>query len=142
VWSRGVLLAVDPAQTAALRAPLVDAAVAVAAECGLPLSVASVAPSADDPAHGSAQLAVQAAVQAAQARQVSAHGEVRLGHRPFEQIVSAADARDADLIVVGRHGEALHGHVFLGGTTQKVIGLAERPVLVVIPRHPPTGAPE
>lgn len=134
VWSRGVLVALDPAQTAAARAPLVDTAVAVAADCGLPLSIVSVAPDASDPAHASAQLTVQSALQAAQARQVPVQGEVRMGHRPFEHIVASADARRADLLIVGRHGGALHGRAFLGSTTQKVIGLAERPVLVAIPR--------
>lgn len=133
VWSRGVLLALDPALAPAQRAPLVDAAVGVAAACAVPLAVLAVADGAEA---AGAEAAVQQAVAAAQALGVAAHGAVRAG-KPFEQIVAAADAQAADLIVVGRHGGALASRAWLGSTTQKVIGLAERPVLVALPTKDP-----
>ena len=56
-------------------------------------------------------------------------GEVRSG-RPHEGLVAAAAACGADLIVVGRHVRPMPGRAWIGGTAQKVIGLAEGPVLV------------
>jgi nucleotide-binding universal stress UspA family protein len=52
--------------------------------------------------------------------------------RPHERIASLASDRAADLLVVGRRGESdvLH-RVLLGGTAQKIAGLAQCPVLVV-----------
>ena len=61
-----------------------------------------------------------------------AHAESRiLVGKPFEQILETAKAQHADLIVVGRHGESNLIHTPFGGTTQKVVGLADMPVLVV-----------
>jgi nucleotide-binding universal stress UspA family protein len=57
--------------------------------------------------------------------------EVRTG-RPHEGLMAAAAACGADLMVVGRHGTSLLARAWIGGTAQKVIGLAEGPVLVHI----------
>lgn len=130
MWSRAVLLALDPQADAAQRALQVDTAVAVAAECGLPLQVVAV----DDGDAAAAQAALDAATAVAQRRQLPCQAGLRRG-RVHEQIVAAADAAGADLIVMGRHSAALGGRAFLGGTAQKVIGLAERPVLVVIQKE-------
>jgi nucleotide-binding universal stress UspA family protein len=46
--------------------------------------------------------------------------------------MAAAAACGADLMVVGRHGTSLLARAWIGGTAQKVIGLAEGPVLVHI----------
>ena len=51
--------------------------------------------------------------------------------KPFEQILETAKALGTDLIVVGRHGESNLIHTPFGGTTQKVVGHADMPVLVV-----------
>ncbi|EHR72117.1 universal stress protein UspA-like protein [Burkholderiales bacterium JOSHI_001] len=130
MWSRAVLLALDPQAEAAQRGLQTDTAVAVAAECGLPLQVVAVA-EVDEAA---ARAAVDAALAVARARDLPCQGSVRRG-KVHEQIVAAADAAQADLIVMGRHSAALGGRAFLGGTAQKVIGLAERPVLVVIAKE-------
>jgi nucleotide-binding universal stress UspA family protein len=50
---------------------------------------------------------------------------------PFEQILGTAKTLGADLIVVGRHGESNVVRTPFGGTTQKIVGLSDRPVLVV-----------
>ncbi|MBN8510935.1 MAG: universal stress protein, partial [Burkholderiales bacterium] len=70
---------------------------------------------------------------AAQARAlgVAAEGEVRTG-RPHEQLVAAGRERGADLIVVGRRSHHGPERAWIGGSAQKVIGLAEGPVLVHI----------
>ena len=130
MWTRGVLLALDPQAQPAQRALQTATAVAVAAECSLPLHVLAVA-NGDD---ALAQAAIDQALSLAAQRQVVCHP--RVGHgRVHEQVVAAADAAHADLVVIGRHSAALVGRTFLGGTAQKVIGLAERPVLVVIERE-------
>lgn len=129
MWRQAVLLALDPAADPAQRALQQRAAVAVAAECGLPLHVLAVA---DDSAR--AQAVVDAALRSAAEQDVPAQGQVRRG-RPHDEIVAAAQASGADLVVIGRHGGGLAGRAFLGGTAQKVIGLADRPVLVVIDKE-------
>lgn len=107
-----------------------QAAMGVAAECGLPLVLVCVVDGGEADRAGAAALAAQASAMA-QAQQVPFETLQRSG-KPFEQIIAAADSAGADLIVLGRHGDTLSGRAWLGGTTQKVIGLAERPVLVAI----------
>ena len=46
----------------------------------------------------------------------------------------------ADLIVIGRHGGDSLSRAWLGGVAQKVIGLAEEPVLVAVTSLSPPGA--
>jgi nucleotide-binding universal stress UspA family protein len=53
--------------------------------------------------------------------------------RPADQILSLAQAQGADLIIVGRRGPGPSHRVWIGGVTQKIIGLAECPVLVHVP---------
>ena len=51
------------------------------------------------------------------------------GHTP-RQIVNAARARGADLIVMGMSGASDHRGILLGSVTDKVLQLADVPVLV------------
>lgn len=134
MWSRRVLVALDPGAPAALRQALTDIAVGLAQECALPLHVTCVVDGGATAQHTAAAEVVAHARAQAQARGVDADGAVRSG-RPYEQIVTAADATGADLVVVGRHGGAVAARAWLGGTAQKVIGLAERPVLVGVPKE-------
>ena len=50
---------------------------------------------------------------------------------PFDEIVGAAKAWRADLIVIATHGYTGLKHVLLGSTTERVVGHAPCPVLVV-----------
>lgn len=50
---------------------------------------------------------------------------------PTEEILAAADERDADLIALGRRGRTGRSDVLLGSTTARVVHLAEVPVLSV-----------
>jgi nucleotide-binding universal stress UspA family protein len=142
MWQRCVLVALDPALP---DAALLAKATAVAVECGLPLTVLCVAGA--EGGRGAAQQAVDAAL--VQVRQqlaqspagagLLAQGEVRTG-RPHQEILSGAQACGADLIVLARHGRESLGRAWIGGVAQKVIGLAECPVLVHVnptsPTHP------
>jgi nucleotide-binding universal stress UspA family protein len=50
---------------------------------------------------------------------------------PAEALVEAADAAEADLVVLGSHGRGAVARVLLGSTTDRVVHLCPRPVLVV-----------
>lgn len=50
---------------------------------------------------------------------------------PSEAILEAADAEDADLVVVGSHGRGRLGRLVLGSTSARVSTEAKRRVLVV-----------
>lgn len=127
MWSRGILAAVDASPNAELVA---KKAAQIAVQCSLPLTLLSVAP------HDTPDL-----VEQAQRTLASAHllgkeigidaTALMLVGKPFEHILSAARKANADLIVIGRHGEGNLIHTPFGGTTQKVVGMAEMPVLVV-----------
>lgn len=128
MWSRRVLVAVDPAQN---DADVIRQAVGVAAQCRLPLTALAVIEAEAAPQRADAERAVQVALTLARAAGLDAEGRVLAG-RPHEQILQTAASAGADLIVVGRHGPENLTQVWLGGVTQKVIGLTEQPVLVAI----------
>ncbi len=128
LWRQRVLVAIDP-QGADL-AP-VGIAAAAAALCALPLSVLCVAGPALD-ALQQAEQTLQAACSAAREFGVPVDGVVRSG-RPHEQIVALAKQAGADLLVIGRRGDDDSlSRAWLGGVAQKVIGLAQVPVLVCV----------
>jgi len=128
LWRRAVLAAVDASPAAA---HVVDAAARVARASGLPLHVVSVAADATDATRARAGEAVRVALEALARAGIVAEGGVRTG-KPQAEVVAAAAERGADLIVVGRRGAsgALR-HAVLGSTAQKVVALADCPVLVV-----------
>jgi nucleotide-binding universal stress UspA family protein len=68
-------------------------------------------------------------------RQAAGHG-VEIGaeliaKRGVEALIDAAAERDARLIVVGSYGESALKGIILGSTTNKLLHLTDRPVLVV-----------
>jgi len=127
LWRRAVLAGLDPQVP---DAALLAQAVAMAAHHGLPLHLVCVA--ASEEARPAAQQALAAALlQAGQAGQagLQVQGEVRVG-RVHQELLAAAQMHGADLIVLARHGPHNLGRAWIGGVAQKVIGLAECPVLV------------
>ncbi len=127
MWSRRVLVAMDPHAT---DLSPVSTAAAVSAVCALPLSVVCVTGPATD-AMQQAEQALQKAWSAARGLGVQVDGLVRIG-RPHEQIVALTKQMGADLLVIGHHGDDSLSRAWLGDVAQKVIGLAEVPVLVVV----------
>ena len=123
MWQQRVLVA---AEAGAQGQQLVALAGAVAAECQLPVTVISVA---DAAGQATAQTFVNASVARLQQRGLNAEGRVLSG-RPYEQILQAGRETGADLIVIGSRGELPLARALVGGVAQKVIGLAEHPVLV------------
>jgi nucleotide-binding universal stress UspA family protein len=54
-----------------------------------------------------------------------------LAGRPFIEIIRCARATEAELIVLGRHGKRRLRDAFVGTTAQRVVRMADVPVLVV-----------
>lgn len=129
MWTRGVLVAVDPA--APDRAPVALAA-AVAAQYALPLQVVAVIDSLGQP------LAEQVLARAlAEARAIAPQvGGELLSGKPHQQIIAAAARHGADLLAVGRHGDETLARAWIGSVTQKVVGLSDGPVLVGVTVQP------
>ncbi len=57
--------------------------------------------------------------------------EIRYGPSPQQEIVTAAEQLDVDVIVMGRRGERGQAQMFVGDATMKTVSLTDRPVLVV-----------
>lgn len=127
MWSRGILAGVDDSPSAEHVA---RTAARIAAECGLPLTLLNVI--SHDTPEQRAQAEGVLAHMLALSHAVGAQAQSRImTGKPFEQILSTGKEENADLLVVGRHGETNLIRTPFGGTTQKVIGLADTPVLVV-----------
>lgn len=127
MWTHGVLAAIDTSMAAE---HVTEVAAAIAIQCNLPLTIVSVVQHDVPALHTEVERTISHTVAAATA----AGAQVRsltLSGKPFEQILESAKTLGADLIVVGRHGESNVVRTPFGGTTQKIVGLADRPVLVV-----------
>lgn len=69
-------------------------------------------------------------------RDVSVQTAIRPG-RPIDEICSAADEPNVDLIVTSTHGRTGFKHAVMGSVAEHVVRYAERPVLVVPSRSQP-----
>lgn len=128
MWSQGILAAID---TSPVAEHVASIAAKVARQCDLPLHIVSVL-THDTPPHRTATEASLSHARAVSAAAgVSAPGSAMLSGKPYEQVLATAADLKADLIVIGRHGETNLIRAPFGGTTQKVIGLADTPVMVV-----------
>ncbi|MEQ1805191.1 MAG: universal stress protein [Burkholderiaceae bacterium] len=129
LWKRGIVAAVDPQ---APDAAVVDQAATLAVAFGLPLTVLGVGPgTAEDRVQ--AQPALDAALARAQALGAVVNSERTTG-KVHEQIIDAARRLGADLIVLGRHDATRVARAGIGSVAQRVIGLADCPVLLCTPR--------
>ena len=63
--------------------------------------------------------------QPAKSRILLPHGS------PAQEVVAAASAENADLIVVGTHGRSALTHLLLGSVAERIVRLAGCPVLTV-----------
>ncbi len=127
MWSQGVMAAIDTSMAAEHVATV---AAAIAVQCNLPLTIVS-AIQHDTPAlHTEVERTIGHTVALASAAGAEVRSLILFGI-PFEQILEAAKTLRTDLIVVGRHGESNVVRTPFGGTTQKIVGLSDRPVLVV-----------
>jgi nucleotide-binding universal stress UspA family protein len=73
---------------------------------------------------------VKELVEAVKARGLEACGDVKFG-LPADEILDAAKAEKAELIVMGSHGHGALYHLFTGSVVTGVLKRTEVPVLVV-----------
>lgn len=125
MWQRRVLAAVQPGPQGRHIAQL---AVAVAAQCQLPVHLVSVVSSAAQQA--ATEHFVQGLRALAQDAQVPLQTEVRVG-RAYAEILAAASGCGADLLVMGSRGDHSISRALVGGEAQKLLGLSNFPVLLV-----------
>lgn len=71
---------------------------------------------------------------------VRAFSEVKMGYAA-EEITCAATESDANLIVIGTHGETGWRHLAFGSVAEKVVRLAQRPVLTIHSKRSEGNAP-
>jgi nucleotide-binding universal stress UspA family protein len=135
---------VCPTDFSPTAARAVDLATRMAAACGAELVLLHVVPAINYPSRGIAiagafpQLEQELQAKAKERldqQQIGAQGitvrrEVRHGD-PYEQILACARDVKADLVVLGTHGHTGLKHALLGSTTERVVRLAECPVLTV-----------
>ena len=125
MWRQRVMVA---AETGPQGLRLVKTAAAVAAECGLPLHLVHVAP-ADSKATAIDSFMAQAQAGAL-ALGIPLQIEVRSGKASTE-ILAAATACQADLLVIASRSDSHIGRAMIGGVAQKIIGLSDMPVMVL-----------
>ncbi len=128
MWSHGVLAAVD---TSPFAGRIASIAAKIAKQCNLPLHIVSVLAHDTSTNRAATEEALAFARASAEAAGIATPGSSMLTGKPHEQIFAAENKLNADLIVIGRHGESNLIRTPFGGTTQKVIGLADTPVMVV-----------
>ncbi|MEI8324091.1 MAG: universal stress protein [Betaproteobacteria bacterium] len=127
MWSRRVLVAAEPGGQGR---DLVATALALAAECGLPLQLLVLVAEPAQPTAPDAFVADMLSL--ARKVGVAALAEVQSA-KAASAILDCADRSLADLIVIARGGEGDDGRAVAAGMAQKVVGLSEYPVLVLHP---------
>ncbi|MCA1973004.1 MAG: universal stress protein [Caenispirillum sp.] len=106
-------------------------AAALARRAGMPVTVVGVMkPAFGEARRAEAKAAVERVVAHFAAEGLAAEALLAEG-LPDEVIVGAAAARGADLIVVGSHGRTGVARLLMGSTSERIIGQATCPVLVV-----------
>ena len=132
LWQRRILLASDGSEACA---PAEALSIDLARLCQLPLTLISVV----SPSHNAERKAIaQTALDRLLARVQAAglEGEALLAEgRPEEVVVNTAGSRGADLIVVGSRGRTGLKRLLLGSVSERIMGLAQGPVLIVPGRH-------
>ena len=132
-----ILVAVDDSETS-LRAVRLAAEIAAATQAELLLAHVLVAPPAD--LYGlptpEFQRIQQKVVNDIITRAAEAAGPVRaetklLSGKPAEALADAAVSSNVNLVVVGSRGRGAVTRVLLGSTSDRLIHICEKPVLIV-----------
>jgi hypothetical protein len=105
-----------------------DAALDLSKQFGAYLLAVSVARS--EPEESRAKEIVREMADAAQKQGMVAETMVLTGP-PYETLAKAAGYKEASLIILGSHGRTGLSRLLMGSVTERVIGLAPCPVLVV-----------
>lgn len=91
----------------------------------------TVTPLLEEKLRAEATVFLESARQKATVENVSCETDLHVGGRPFEVIVGKAQDIGADLVVMGAQGRSGLGWLLMGSVTERVIGHASCPVLVV-----------
>lgn len=127
VWHKRILLATDGSEHSAAAG---ETAVAVARQCGLPVTVVSATTrSHSEERKAEAKASVERKVAKLNAAGIQCDGQVLEG-RPDEVVIEAAAKQDADLIIVGSHGRTGLMRLILGSISERILGQAQCPVMV------------
>lgn len=128
MWRTRILLATDGSRSGDAAAV---AAARIAHCCGNPVTVVSAqVPKHSDTRQAEAQPVVDRVVSHLGSQGVQVDGLVSRGEA-HEVIAAAARDRNADLIIMGSHGRTGLGRLLLGSNSERVIGQATCPVMVV-----------
>lgn len=128
MWGTRVVLATDGSRSGDAAAV---AAARLAKAGGLPVTVVSAKVPSHSPARqAEADAVVARVVESYRADGLEAEGVVGSGD-PHHVILDTVRDRGADLIVMGTHGRTGLGRLLLGSNSERVIGHATCPVLVV-----------
>jgi nucleotide-binding universal stress UspA family protein/uncharacterized membrane protein YfcA len=122
---KGILLPIDGSRHSEAAAATV---VKLVGQCNAPVTLISVA--TDERLRDDAQLHVEQVRKLMSEAGVEVELEVRVGN-PEAAIVDCAIERGADLIVMGSHGRTGLERLLVGSVSERVIGSAGCPVLVV-----------
>ena len=126
---KGILIATDGSRLGDAAA---YSAVRLVGKCGLPLTAVSVvAEDSGSEERAEAQAAVDRVRKAAAKEQLEVDAMLQEGSRPDTVILETARAKGADMIVVGSHGRTGLSRLMMGSVSERVIGNADCPVLVV-----------
>lgn len=128
IWCNRILVATDGSRYGD-AATL--AAVAVAREKCYPLTVLSAVPAShNEERRREAEAAVQRVKDNLSGSGIEVSGMIEEG-RPEQVIIDKARETGADLIVMGTHGRTGKDRVLLGSVSERVIGQAECPIMLV-----------
>ncbi len=101
-------------------------------KCSLPLTALTVIPPDSDPeTQAESKAAVERVRNAAARERIEIEIVIEQGKRPDEVIIATAQNKSADMIIVGSHGRTGLGRLLMGSVSERVIGKATCPVLVV-----------
>ena len=91
----------------------------------------ALAPGLEEKLSEDVRKTLERAKQAADKENINCETIVHMGGPANEFIVQEAKDRDIDLIVMGTHGKTAFERVVMGSVTERVIGQAPCPVMVV-----------
>lgn len=129
MWSHRILLATDGSVQgqAATRVAL-----NLARDCQLPVTLVSVTSRGHSiERKAEAQAALDQALGAMKAVGIDSEALLVAEGRPDQVVIETANNRQADLIVVGSHGRSGLSRLLLGSVSERIMGQAPCPVLIV-----------
>ena len=128
MWSHRILLATDGSDPGKAATQV---ARDLARDCQLPVTLVSVTSRGHNRERkAEAQAALDQALATMQAAGINSEALLAEG-RPDQVVVETANNRQADLIVVGSHGRGGLSRLLLGSVSERIMGQAQCPVLIV-----------